>query len=58
MKRNDDDEEEKYQLWRKMYEPEYLVSEHPSLSDSFLLTPTKNGASKASVAVRNLTVVY
>lgn len=51
LKRNDDDEEEKYQLWRKMYEPEYLVSEHPSLSDSFLLTPTKSGASKASVAV-------
>lgn len=39
LKRND---EEKYQLWRKMYKPEYLVSEHPSLSNSFLLTPTKS----------------
>ena len=51
LNKSDSDEEERYQLWKKMYEPDYLVSERRSLSDSFLLTPTKTGASKCRIAV-------
>ena len=51
LNKSDSDEDERYQLWKKMYEPDYLVSERRSLSNSFLLTPTKTGASKCRIAV-------
>jgi len=48
---SDPDEDERYQLWKKMYEPDCLVSEHQSSSNSFLLMPTKTGASKCRIAI-------